>query len=323
MEKTSFISGRALKTLLVIILIIGAGIGAYFIFRPKADLDAPYKVFYEYSTNEKINKRRFYQNFIKTVIKKKSLDRVFEEKISEEVTKNQITTVIERNDSLKTVISCAKKYDSVMLETFAFVENKDEKLANKQKELEKSYADLVEKTNTCYDHYITYIEKIDSLDYTPMMTLQKIEGFNTAYCDYAKSLTNFYLKVSKIFEGYVKDQFIVNNYSKTNFKVVTLWANGLVEKIVANSNGNFTAEKDSIANLKHFYDLNSVLESTYLSNKVELDKVLSNFDKADLQTCVSYLVNINYADQLSRIEDKDIKKAYEELGKNYFYVMAV
>ena len=54
MAKNSFINKKALLSILIVFAIIGAGIGLYFLFSPKVDMNAPYNNFYDYKTDESI-----------------------------------------------------------------------------------------------------------------------------------------------------------------------------------------------------------------------------------------------------------------------------
>ena len=45
MAKNSFINKKALLSILIVFAIIGAGIGLYFLFSPKVDMNAPYNNF--------------------------------------------------------------------------------------------------------------------------------------------------------------------------------------------------------------------------------------------------------------------------------------
>lgn len=317
MEKPSF-NGGALRGLLIIAVLIGAAVAAYFFFlKPKADFEISYKDFYAYDTNEKIESIN--STYINTVISKMSDCKT---KIATQVTKDEIDEAISKDTTIKSVISYEQSFDDLLLETLSFLNDNDEKLANKQKEMSKSLETLTNKANDCYTYYNTYLVNIDSLSYSADGVWQKIIGFNNTYFDYAKSLTNFYTKVSNIFNGYVKDQFKVNSYSKQNLKLSTLWANNIVMEVVNNKDANLTTLSNSALNLKNFINSNVAKQNTYLANKIAIDQMLVNLNNVDITECIKHLVNNDYDVYVASLEAAEIKLSYEILGQDYFLVLS-
>ena len=316
MSKNSLINKKALVVMFVIILLIGAGVGAYFLFKPKPDLNAPYQNTYSLLTNttyQKIN------NSNSKVVEYLN-ECLTSAQTSEEI--SQITLTLNKYTSLDEIYEVYDEISEIFLNNLPFVKDYDSKMVEVQQSMTKSFESVLEKLDACNDHYEQYLTINTVSNINNVQLFNYITNYNAIYFDYFTELASFFEYASNIFQSYTVKSFEVNPYSEMFIKTICSWAKMLSSNIISlDSDGDFAQLKLSLENLEDFVDTNCEDFEKYYLNKTALDTLLNNFNGLDFNTLITNLANNTYSAFIDEQTDESIISKLTVLGRDFFLVV--
>ncbi len=316
MAKNSFINKKALLSILIVFAIIGAGIGLYFLFSPKVDMNAPYNNFYDYKTDESINEVISYNTNIYQYIV------TCEDREQDEAFKNSIG---ERGKIIEQVLKIYNLYstiDTKMLDNLIFTKNNDGKMLKYQRNMTNSFIDLKKSANDCKNYIDTYLDcyTIDIDNKSNKTVIDLIDNYNNLYYfNFLNSLTNFYVNASVIYQNYLTNTFSTNRYSGFVINMSCLWQQKLVSNL-SEKDCNISNIQTSLTNLTNFLSSALNTSKTYFNSQESFDNILNNFTKIDTKICVESLANNTYTAWANSQESEELKSSAHTLLKDFFLV---
>lgn len=314
MAKASFINKKAFIIMFVIILAIGGGVGLYFLFRPKADLSAPYKNYYSLYTNKNYSTMERdiddLQQYITSLQTLSSTTSDENEKFKEYQNKFSLFEYIEtvHND-----------LDEVFLENLPFTKNNDGKMLKTQQNMTKSYEEVLKKLDTAKNYYDTYLTNEQLKQKNNAQVINLLKNFDTFYIDYFCELCNFYDCAGQIFSNYLEKNFTVNRFSCLVITSTCTWQKQIAFS-VNTENYNISQLFASYTQLQNFIDKNFGKFDDYYTSQTEFDNVLDCFDIVSFNDSLQAVIEGKYTDFENGLESDEQKVQAKTLKEKFFFL---
>ena len=316
MAKNSFINKKALLSIFIILAIIAGGIGLYFLFKPKVDLNAPYNNFYDYSTDKTIDTAKTFNARIYIYLTKcenREENETFKKSISER------KSIIEQTLNIYNFYSTI---DTEMLDNLIFTKDNDKKMLNYQRNMTNSFESLKNSANNCKNYIDTYLDDIDTNfeNKSNKIIVDLIDNYNNLYYfNFLNNLTDFYVNASIIYQNYLTQTFDTNKYSGYAINSACLWQQKLALKL-SSKDCNVTDIKTSQNNLTNFLSPALETSKTYFNSQETFDSILDNFTKVDYDKCIESLANNTFTSWANSQESEELKSGAHTLLNKFFGV---
>ena len=314
MAKAQFINKKALIIILVIILAIGGGVGLYFVFRPRADLSAPYKNFYSLSTNEDYNKmKENTESVIKYVVAVQLAKPTTEEE------QKQLEYIQDKYEYLYNIEkNIHGKLDKVFLNNLPFAKDNDGKMLKTQQKMTKSYEEVLKKLDKAKTYFNTYLTDENLRSKNNAQVINLVNNYDTFYFDYFCELCNFYDYEGQIFAKYLEKNFTVNRFSSLVITSTCGWQKQLANSI--KSDFDKTKQDLSYNKLINFIDKNFEKFDNYYVSQMDFDNILDCFNIVDFNSSLQAVIDNKYTEFADGLESDEQKEKANILKEKFFFV---
>lgn len=308
------VSKKGWIVFLSIIVVIGLGVGLFFILKPKPDLKAPYDNTYSLVYNQdfeyvKTKNVRLQQVLIDRQSDISSIE-TFAQTKEEFTVYNQISEILD-------------KQNEIFLDNLKFAEDKGEDMAKLQQEIKKVYNNLNDNIEECKTYLETYLASNNQINsYTNSESLyQKIYNYKFLYQKLIDNQTKYYEYMSKLFAEYLTDTISVNRYNKIAVQTTSSWARKITEYYLSYNQENmvqynFTQALSKLIDFTNAHSEEEVL--FYVNNKENCDLIADHFANVNFEECVNALATYKYNEYTEGLEG-NTKESANAL-KNYFLV---
>ncbi len=316
MSKSSFINKKALTVIILIIAFIGIGVGSYFIFKPKADLKAPFKNAYNLYNNQTYSEVLNFNQKIVSLLKSKDFSELSEEdKQNVQITRFKYQIYSNLNWSYLSI-------KDLLLNNIYFIEDKNDSLYKLEKAVSSNYENIIKLLKDCKTYIDTYLQP-DIIETYISNTLiwQKIDNYNAIYDELFRNISSFYFNLGKIFFNNCLNTISSNLFTKYNILTTVTWAQTTTNLIINNNEkSNFVEIYNATENLKNFVYKNIVNPiNEYFTDFQSFNNIINCFNYIDYDNCIIALAK-NIFLEFSQSLDKNLQKYIILLKTNYFFV---
>ncbi len=316
MSKSTFINKKVLLTMIIIIALVGIGVGAYFIFKPKPDLKAPFQNTYSLNNNETYsNVLNFNKNLI-DILNTTDFSSLNDEE-QESIQKSKYVYGIFSN-----VKSSLNSINDTLLNNLYFIEDKDNTLYKVQQSATKNYEKIIDITTKCQDYINSYLKPEILESYNSNRILwQKIDNYNNFYNDLFLTIVSFYSDIGNIFYNYTISTISANKYTKYNILTTVQWAEKTINLLLNNNSEILNSELlESSNKLNNFVNKNIVNPiNEYYEDAEYYNYILDCFKFISFNDCITALSKNAFAEYLKTLDESLIQYA-SILKINYFFI---
>lgn len=311
--KSSFLNKKFLIALLILVLLTGAGVGAYFIFRPTADLSAPYETTYNLYQNKEYNKTLKYTDSLIDILNNSDFSELTEQQI--ELNDFKLTYQIYKN-----AIYCFDNIEQYLYKDLIFTKDFDKNFYKNEKTLKDLYKKIENSSNSCIEYYDLYLTKESIEGYESSLNFfQKIENFNNLYSVFFNDVTNYFNLVGEIYKNYLIETISANKYSKYTIYTICNWTKGGVSAATSSKSNVLASIVESSNNLVNFVKKHiNLISNNYYNNMEFYDSLFNCFNYVDITQCINALV-FNAYDSFVNTLPSDVKTYAISLKENYFF----
>ncbi len=303
---------KGLIIFIAILLVIGLGVGLFFILKPKPDLEAPYNDTYVLVHSE---------DFAYVKSRNAKIEEVLTNRLSsiQEETYQQTKAKIVVYNQVSVVLDTQNE---IYLDNLKFTENKGEDMAKLQQEIKKNYSELNDNIAECKKYLETYLTNQQINEYTSNDALyQKVYNYKFLYEKLINSQTKYYEYMSKIFANYLSDTISVNKHSKMTIQTTASWARKITEYYLNYKEEEMTQFNfaQSISKLQSFANTHKADDVLYyVDHKADCDVAASNFANLNFDDCINALATYKYDEFIASLEGAVAESA--TALKSYFLV---
>lgn len=312
MEKPSFLNRKFIIIMIVLLVLVGGGVGLYFLLKPKPDFDDAYNKNYELIHNSEYT--TFYENNASII---SMINNVKESDLNGVANADTISSFMNRYSNFNVIIDSYSNLEDTLNENLLFVNKSDKEYVNTQKLLDESAKVLNENLTNSKSEFDTYLSPSKISEYSKITLWQKLTNYNTFSAKTMQSLNKFYENISTVFNEHLSNSISVNPLTKLTVKSSCLWATNCVNVSIENISVSY-GELNGAILLKSFTKThNDYSNSLYYEYTNKINSILSLINSFDLNEIVLHLANGTTAVWVGQMEEQNASNASTVLNK-YF-----